>query len=364
MPIVANHIAALTPYPPGKPIEELERELGITGSIKLASNENPLGPSPKALDSIRAALGKLHRYPDGSAYYLRHKLAAKLGVSPANIVFGNGSNEVIDLVIRTFLPPGQAAVICEPTFLMYGKFLAAAGCQCRKVGLTADLRIDLEAMLRAGQAREPARLYIVNNPNNPTGTVVSRAEFDAFLAALPAEALVLLDEAYIEFAGGADTPRGLDYLSEGRVMAARTFSKMYGLAGVRLGYGLMPEALSSYIERVRQPFNVNSLAQAAALGALDDDEHFRRTLELTAQGLERLRSGIARLGFECLPTHANFFLVRAGDGQALYERLLREGVIIRSMGSYGLPEFVRISVGLPEENERLLSTLARVVGQA
>jgi histidinol-phosphate aminotransferase len=361
--LVAKHIAALTPYPPGKPIEELERELGIAGSIKLASNENPLGPSPRALEAISANLSRLHRYPDGSAYYLRRKLADRLGVSPANIVFGNGSNEIIDLAIRTFMLPGQEAVIPEPTFLMYGKFLAASGCRCRKVGLGPELRIDLGAMLEAGRR---ARLFIINNPNNPTGTLISRAEFDDFLGALPPSAIVLLDEAYIEFAGAADTPRGLDYLDHpcGRIICLRTFSKMYGLAGLRIGYGLMPEQLASYVERVRQPFNVNSLAQAAALAALDDEEHFRRTLELTARGLEYLQAQVERLGLEYVPTHTNFFLVKVGDGQALYERLLREGVIIRSMKAYSLPEYIRVSVGLPEENERLVRTLARVVGKA
>jgi len=362
---VAKHIAALTPYPPGKPIEELERELGISGSIKLASNENPLGPSPKAMEAIRAAVPNLHRYPDGSAYYLRRKLAAKIGVAPGNIVFGNGSNEVIDLIVRTFMVPGDCAVVPEPTFLMYGKFLAAAGCKCVKVGLAPGLKVDLEAMRRACPT---ARLFIVCNPNNPTGTVVARAEFDAFLAALPAEALVLLDEAYIEFAGAADTPRGLDYLTDGRVMALRTFSKMYGLAGLRLGYGLMPEELAGYIERVRQPFNVNALAQAAALGALDDDEHFERTLALNAAGLAYLQAELPGLGLSCLPTHTNFFLAKVdqklGDGQALYARLLREGVIIRSMRPYGLPDHVRISVGLPEENRRLVGALASVAGLA
>jgi histidinol-phosphate aminotransferase len=364
--LVAKHIAALTPYPPGKPIEELERELGISGSIKLASNENPLGPSPRALEAILAHAPNLHRYPDGSAHYLRRKLAGKLGVSPANIVFGNGSNEVIDLVIRTFLLPGDEAVVAEPTFLMYEKFLCASGCRCVSVGLSADLRIDLEKMLVAGPK---ARLFFINNPNNPTGTVVRRAEFDDFLAALPEQAIVLLDEAYIDFAGAADTPRGLDYLDHGRVVALRTFSKMYGLAGLRIGYGLMPEEMASYIDRVRQPFNVNSLAQVAALAALDDAEHYDKTLALTTQGLKYLFSELERLGFPCVPTHTNFFLAKVPggpikDGQALYERLLREGVIIRSMKPYGLPEYVRISVGLPEENERLVATLARVVGKA
>jgi histidinol-phosphate aminotransferase len=360
--LVAKHIAELTPYPPGKPIEELERELGISGSVKLASNENPLGPSAKALEAIRAALAGLHRYPDGSAYYLRRKLADRLGVSPAEIVLGNGSNEVIDLCVRTFMQPGQAAVVPEPTFLMYGKFLAASGCRLLSVPLGPDLRIDLEAMLSAGTGSDK-RLFFINNPNNPTGTVVSRAEFDHFLSRLPEESLVLLDEAYIDFAGGADTPRGLDYLAHGRVIALRTFSKMYGLAGLRIGYGLMPASLSTYLERVRQPFNVNSLAQVAATAALDDEEHYRRTLELTAQGLAYLRSELERLGYECVPTCANFFLAKVGDGQALYERLLREGVIIRSMRPYGLPEYVRVSVGLPEENERLVSALARLSGR-
>ncbi|MFH0810322.1 MAG: histidinol-phosphate transaminase [Pseudomonadota bacterium] len=364
MSLVARHIAALTPYPPGKPIEELEREMGISGSIKLASNENPLGPSAKAVEAIRAHLSNLHRYPDGSAWYLRGRLAERLGVEPANIVFGNGSNEVIDLVIRTFLQPGQEAVVPEPTFLMYDKFLAAAGCRCHKVALLPELRLDLDGMLEAGNGT--ARLFIINNPNNPTGTVVGRAAFDRFLAGLPEEAIVLLDEAYIDFAAEADTPRGLDYLGHApqRVIALRTFSKMYGLAGLRIGYGVMPAELASYLERVRQPFNVNSLAQVAALAALDDHDHYRRTLELTAQGLKFLQEGFMRLGFECVPTHANFFLAKVGDGQAIYERMLREGVIIRSMKPYGLPEYIRISAGLPEENERCVRTLAKVLGKS
>jgi histidinol-phosphate aminotransferase len=365
MPLVARQIAALTPYPPGKPIEELERELGITGCVKLASNENPLGPSPKAMAAIRKHLSKLHRYPDGSAYYLKDALAAKIGVPAGSLILGNGSNEVIDLAVRTFLSPNDEAVLCEPTFLMYRKFLEAHGCKAKVVGLTKDLRVDLAAMLRAGKK---ARLFFINNPNNPTGTTVTRAEFDDFLNRVPKGAIVLLDEAYIDFADTQDTPRGLEYAlrdSKGRwhVIALRTFSKMYGLAGLRIGYGVAAEGLASYMNRVRQPFNVNSLAQVAALAALEDDRHYRKTLTLTRSGLKRLQEGVTALGLEYVPTQANFFLVNVGDGQAVYEKMLRLGVIIRSMKSYGLPEYVRISAGLPEENERCLSALRQVLGR-
>jgi len=366
MPLVTSRVAKLTPYPPGKPIEELERELGITGSIKLASNENPLGPSPKAMAAIRKHLAKLHRYPDGSAYYLKDALAAKIGVPVGSLILGNGSNEVIDLAVRTFLSPGDEAVLCEPTFLMYRKFLEAHGCKAKAVGLTKDLRIDLAAMLRVGKK---ARLFFINNPNNPTGTTVTRAEFDGFLANVPRGAIVLLDEAYIDFADdSSDTPRGLEYAlrdtrGKWHVIALRTFSKMYGLAGLRIGYGVAAGEIISFMDRVRQPFNVNSLAQVAALAALGDDRHYNRTLKLTRDGLKYLQEGVTAMGLKFVPTQANFFLVDVGDGQAVYEKMLRLGVIIRSMKSYGLPRYVRISAGLPGENERCLAGLRQVLGK-
>ena len=358
---VSKNIEGLVPYPPGKPIEELERELGITGSIKLASNENPLGPSPAAVAAISRALGGLNRYPDGSCYYFKQRLSEKLGVDPEMIVVGNGSNEIIELLVRAFITPGDEAVMADPSFAVYPIAVKCAGGEARTVPLTADFRHDLAAMAKAVTGR--TRLVFIANPNNPTGTIVSASEFGAFLGEIPEDVVVCVDEAYFEFVRDPSYPDALGRVREGTrpVIVLRTFSKTYGLAGLRVGYGVAQGELAGCLEKVRQPFNVNTLAQVAALACLDDDDHLKRTLENNVRGLEFLYEGAGRLGLECVPTETNFLLMKVGDGAGVYDALLKKGVIVRPMASYGMDEYIRVTVGLPEENERFMKALEEVL---
>lgn len=358
--LVRKGVAGLVPYPPGKPIEELERELGIRGSIKLASNENPLGPSPLAVKAIREKLHTLHRYPDGSGYYLKTRLSQKFGVPLNRVILGNGSNELIELLVRTFMSEGDEAVQPFPTFLVYDKVVTGAGGRMVSVALHS-FRVDPEAMLAA--VTERTRMVFLCNPNNPTGTVLSRGEMTDFLAKVPEDVVVVLDEAYIEFVRDDSAAKGLDLLDGHPLLCVlRTFSKLYGLAGLRIGYGFGSDRMIDYMNRVRQPFNANSLAQAAATAALDDEEFVSRTLALVRDGLTYLHSELGEMELDYLPTQSNFFLIRVpGGGRRTYERMLREGVIVRPMDSYGLGDHIRINVGLPEENERFIRTLKKVL---
>jgi histidinol-phosphate aminotransferase len=356
---VAHNISTLVPYPPGKPIEELEREYGISGSIKLASNENAWGPSPRAVDAIKEALQNLHRYPDGSCYYLTQRLAGKLGVKPEEIVFGNGSNELIGLLIAAFLQPGEDVVTSHPSFLMYQKLVQVQGGSNTVVELAADMRHDLKAIL--GAVSPKTRMIFLDNPNNPTGTIIDRDDFASFMEQLPQGIIVVLDEAYVDFMDPELRIDVLAYIGSGRPVAAlRTFSKAYGLSGLRLGYGIMHEEMAGYLHRVRQPFNVNSLAQVGGVAALEDDEHYRMTLQKSRDGLAWLSKEVVKLGCRPMGTHTNFFLIDVkGDSRQLYEHMLRQGVIVRSMQAYGYPEYIRITVGRPEENQRFIEALAK-----
>jgi histidinol-phosphate aminotransferase len=357
---VKPHIAQLKPYEPGKPIEALERELGIRDSIKLASNENPFGPSPRAIEALRRAAERVHRYPDGAAFRLRHALAGRLGVAPEQLVFGCGCDELLELVAKAFLGPGDEAVFAWPSFAMYPIVVQGMGARPVRVPLDADLVHDLPALGKAITPR--TRVVFVCNPNNPTGTSVGAAAFDAFASELPPDVVLVVDEAYREYATRPDFPEALDWVARRPGTAVlRTFSKVYGLAGVRIGYGVMDRELAGWLERARHPFNVSLLAEEAALAALDDEEHVRRTLALTHEGLALLRRELGALGLETWPSDANFLLVRAGKGS--YEQLLREGVIVRPMGGFGLPEHVRITVGTPAENARLLAALRKLRGR-
>lgn len=354
---VPDYILAIQPYEPGKPCEELEREYGISDSVKLASNENPLGPSPLATAAISGCLNSLHRYPDATGYRLTRQLAAKLGVPPASIVLGNGSDDLIGMLARVFLQPGEEVLIPRPAFLMYDITVRAAGA----VPVYSPLRhlvIDLEDM--AKRVGPKTRMVFITNPHNPTGSVVTRAALDGFLAALPADVVVVLDEAYLEFVRDPDSPDGCDYLDENRLLVAlRTFSKAYGLAGLRIGYGIMPQAVAELIHRIRQPFNTNALAQAAACAALADHEHLARTLKAVHDGLAYLQAGLQRMHVRYFATEANFFLVDLErDAAAVNQKLLRQGVIVRPMGGYGYPRYLRVNAGLPSENERFLKALA------
>jgi len=358
--LILPHLNRLTPYQAGKPLEELARELGLTDAIKLASNENPLGPSPKALKAIRENLADLHRYPDSHAYYLKEDLSRHLGIFPSQLLLGNGSDEVLDLLVRALVPPGGEVLSTTHTFLMYGLLTQAVGGVFCPVPLK-EMRVDLKAVARAVTGQ--TRLILLNNPNNPTGTVFYREEWEEFLAAVPTTVTVVLDEAYLDFVDDPRVPRGLDYLAEDRpLVGLRTFSKAYGLAGLRIGYGYGPSELMGCLNRLRMPFNVNRLAQVAARAALTDTEFLARTRQLVAAGRTFICEELTRLGLEHVPTQANFILVRMpGPGREVYQAMLQEGVVIRAMDSYGFPDYIRVNVGLPEENRRFLKTLSKVL---
>ncbi len=358
--LVPPNIESLIPYPPGKPIEELERELGVRNSIKLASNENPLGPSPKAVAAMQAALPHLHRYPDGSGFYLRRKLAEKYGFPDDWFALGTGSNELIELILRTFLGRDEEVLTSRTSFAVYAIITQAVGGRITEVPMR-DLTFDLEAIAEAITPR--TKIIFLTNPNNPTGTYYARDAFEAFLARVPEDCLVVVDEAYLEFVEAADYPNGLDYLREhANLIVLRTFSKIYGLAGVRLGFGVAHPSIVGYINRVRQPFNVNSLAQVAGVAALDDDEFVEHSRRNNSDGLAYLYAELQRLGLTYVPTVTNFFLIKGPvPGRQIYERLLRVGVIVRPLDNYGLPEYFRINVGTPEENRRFVDALEAVL---
>ena len=354
---VPEWIQSLIPYPPGKPLQELEREYGIRDSIKLASNENPLGPSPRATAAIATALGELHRYPEGGCHYLREAVAARLEVAPETLLFGNGSNELIELIVRTFLQPGETALMADQAFVVYRLIVQAAGGRSVAVPLR-DYTHDLEAI--AAAITPQTRIVFLANPNNPTGTIFHRAEWERFLARVPDDRLIVMDEAYAEFVEDPEYPQSLAAVRAGRpVIVLRTFSKLYGLAGLRVGYGVARPDLIDLMNRVRQPFNVNSLAQIGACAALGDHQHVERTRACNREGMQRLRTECERLGCEVVPSWANFLLIRVGRGAALYEELLRQGVIVRPMDGYGFPDHVRVTVGTEAENRRFVAALEK-----
>jgi histidinol-phosphate aminotransferase len=359
---VPDYIATLKPYPPGKPLEELEREYGIKNSIKLASNENPLGTSPLAIEAIRSQLKNLRRYPDGNGYHLKQRLSQQLGVKESCIVLGNGSNEIIDLIIRTFVQPREEVLMSEPTFLVYPLMTQAVGARAVKVPQKSFAH-DLKAM--AELITINTRVVFLDNPNNPSGTVIRRKDFEYFRSQIPKDVIVVLDEAYIEFTDAEQTITGLEYLNApSPVISLRTFSKAYGLAGLRVGYGIMPAEVADYLNRTRQPFNVNSLAQVAALAALDDKEFLRETQKVVREGLAFLYAELDKMELRTHATQANFFLIEVGyDGRKVYEAMLRRGVIVRAMNAYGLDKHIRISVGRQEENQRFVESLKEVLAE-
>jgi histidinol-phosphate aminotransferase len=359
--IAKPHILELSPYQPGKPVEELERELGIRDSIKLASNENPHGPSPKAVAALHAMLDDIHRYPDGASFALRKELAGRLGVDPAQLVFGCGADEMLELIAKSFLGPGDECVHAWPSFAMYPIVAKGMGATPVPVPLDDDLVHDLDAIAAAITAR--TRVVILCNPNNPTGTSFGAEAFDRFIEALPEQLVLVVDEAYAEFARRDDFPDVLGWLPKrpGTVML-RTFSKLYGLAGLRVGYGVCDAELSGILERARHPFNVNRLAEVAALAALDDREHIARTLAANVEGVVYLARELASLGIRTWPTDANFLLAETGTDT--YERLLREGVIVRPLAGFGMPGHIRITIGTAEENVRVVEALRRLREQA
>jgi len=354
--LVPPWIRAIEAYKPGRPIEEVERELGIH-AIKLASNENPLGPSPMAVEAARRALADANWYPDGAGYYLRKKLSDQLGVEMDWLMLGAGSCELIDLVARTLLTPGDNAVCPEGSFPLYYSAVRATGERLITVPLRA-FAIDLEAIAKA--ASERTRVIYLANPNNPTGTMFMADELDAFLSRIPQSALVVLDEAYYEFADRRGYSRSLDLVRSGRnVLVLRTFSKVYGLAGMRVGYAIGPADLLAQLNKVRQPFNVTGVSLAAAQAALDDLEHVGRSVENNRRGLAQLEAGLRAQGVSFVPSVANFMLVHLGPAtNQIADAMLRLGVIVRPMAWMGFPEAIRVSVGTPAQNDKFLAALA------
>ena len=364
LPFPTNPVLKSLPvYQPGRPIEEVARELGLNADdiIKLASNENPLGPSRLALAAMRKALASVNLYPDGNAFYLKQALAAKLALSPSNLILGNGSNEILEVLGHALLSPEAEVVVSQYCFAVYPIVTALFGAKLVVVP-AKQYGHDLDAMLAAINPK--TRLVFVANPNNPTGTSVPSADLPRFLNAVPESVVIALDEAYIEF-----LEQPLDLLPEIRagrkpnVLLMRTFSKIYGLAGVRLGYGIGHPDFISELEKIRQPFNVNALAQAGALAALEDTAHADRTRRLNARGLKLYARAFRKLSLEFIPSSANFVLVRVGDGQRVFADLQKLGIIVRPMGGYPLPDWIRISVGTPKENARCLAALKQVLGK-
>lgn len=358
---LSPYLKTLPVYQPGRPIEEVARELGLPAEsiIKVASNENPFGPSPRAMAALHNAIPGVNLYPDGNAFYLKQKLAAKLGVEPANLVLGNGSNEIIEFVTHALLGPGTDIVVSQFCFAIYPIVAKMAGADVIIVP-ARNYGHDLPAMLKAITPK--TRIIFVANPNNPTGTLAPREEVIDFVNRVPDDVLLVMDEAYIEFLEDpADLVPLIRLGVRKNLVLMRTFSKIYGLAGLRIGYGIAVPELCAALEKVRQPFNVNLLSQVAALAALDDDQHVHKTRQNNFGGLEFFEQAFRGLKLEYVPSSANFILVRVGQGQKVFEAMQKLGVITRPMGGYLLPEWIRISVGTRQENERCLEALKKVL---
>lgn len=356
-------IAGLSPYKPGKPVEEVARELGINDIVKLASNENPRGPGAKVQQAIAEAATELSRYPDGGGFALKARLSEKIGVDASQLTLGNGSNDVLDLIARVVLEPGAQAIIAEHSFVVYR--LAVTCCGGDLVTVPAkNYGADLVGMLAA--VTDATRLIFIANPNNPTGTRTPGSELLPFLQAVPEHVWVVLDEAYLEYVEDEDHVNGATLLAQfPNLIVTRTFSKVYGLAAVRFGYGASSPAFADLLNRARQPFNVNSLAMAASLAALEDDDYVKESVALNRAGMTQMTEGLTRLGYDFIPSAGNFVAFNCAEpGQDLFQRLLQEGVIVRAIGEYGLPNHVRVSIGLESENERFLSVLAKVGAHA
>jgi histidinol-phosphate aminotransferase len=357
------YIRAIAPYQPGKPISELERELGISGIVKLASNENPLGASPKALAAARAALDEIALYPDGNGFALKDALSKRYAVGHECMVLGNGSNDMLELAARAFLTVGDKAVYSDHAFAVYPLATQAVGASGVSVP-AINYGHDLKAMLKAA-VEHRAKLVFVANPNNPTGTFLSAADLLDFMRALPANILVVLDEAYNEYLPQENRYDSVSWMKDfPNLIISRTFSKAYGLASLRVGYAFADAEVADMMNRVRQPFNVNSVAQAAAVAALQDEAFVRQTNELNRRGMAQITQGLTGLGLEYIPSYGNFVSFKIGNGMKNYRRLLELGVIVRPVASYDMPEYLRVSIGLESENEKFLTALEQVLGEA
>lgn len=359
---IPQYIHEIDPYIPGKPVEEVERELGLT-AVKLASNENPLGPSPLAVEAARRALAESNRYPDGGSYYLREALAARHEVPREKIVVGNGSTDVIHLAASVLLGPGESAVTSQGSFPLYYIAIEKMGANLIAVP-QKNYGFDLDGIARAVQ--EDTKIIYIANPNNPTGSIFDADAFENFLAKIPDEILVVLDEAYYEYVEMKNYSRSLDLVRANKnILVLRTFSKVYGLAGLRVGYGIGPVELIEAMDKIRLPFPVSGVAQAAALAALDDKQHVQRSLETNRAGLKQIESGLREMGVKFAPSMTNFILVEVGgDADALAAELLKIGVIVRPMAWMGFPHAIRVTVGTREENEKFLHALQQLKSSA
>ncbi|MBS4026044.1 MAG: histidinol-phosphate transaminase [Clostridia bacterium] len=358
--LIREAIMAIRPYVPGKPVEEVKREFGLTDIIKLASNENPVGPSKRVIQAMKEACEKINYYPDAGGYDLKQALAAFCGVEPENIILGNGSDENIKMVAEAFLNPGEEVILGSPSFPTYdyaGKLMAGKMVPVPLKNFT----YDLEAIL--AKITDNTKIVIICNPNNPTGTMVTKEELTGFLAQVPEHVIVILDEAYAEYVEREDYPDGIEYFKQGKkVIVLRTFSKIYGLAGIRVGYGIADKELIGYIERVKEPFNVNVVAQAAAIVALEDQEHVNYCREENAKGLAYIEEELAKMGLTWVESHTNFLLVNVqADSRKLFDELLKLGVIIRPGFIWGLNEYIRVTVGTPAENQKFIEALSQAL---
>jgi histidinol-phosphate aminotransferase len=357
-----QHIQSVKPYEPGKPIKELEREMGLWNIVKLASNENPLGPSGKALRAMRRSLREVHLYPESKGFYLLKRLAQELHLPENQIMIGNGSNEIIELLARGFLSPGDEVLSSETSFLVYPILSQVCGAEYKAVPMN-DFRFDLKAILKA--VTDKTRIIFIANPNNPTGTYVTASEVEEFLAQVPKDVIVCFDEAYVDFVEAADFPHMLNYLKQyPNAVVFRTFSKAYGLAGVRIGYAAGSAEMISYLHKIRQPFNVNSVAQAGATAALDDRFFLWRTKYLVSSGRKYLYRHLTKLGLRFIPSQANFILIDTGrDSEEVFKALLKHGMIVRSMKAYGLKTWIRVTIGRRSQNALFLRLLRKYLGQ-
>ena len=360
--LAPSYIRAIAPYQPGKPIAELERELGISGIVKLASNENPLGASPKAIAAMHEAIATISLYPDGNGFELKDALSKRYAVKHSNLVLGNGSNDLLELASRAFLAPGDVAVYAAHAFAVYALATQAVGAK----GITVPAKEfghDLDAMLKAA-VQHKAKMVFIANPNNPTGTYLTAAALEKFLGELPANVLVVLDEAYNEYLPPAQRYDSVSWLAKyPNLIISRTFSKAYGLAGLRVGYAIAHEQITDMMNRVCQPFNVNSVAQAAALAALHDMDFVKQTYELNQRGMQQIIGGLEKLGLSYIPSFGNFISFRIGGATAMYRRLLELGVIVRPVANYDMADYLRVSIGLESENEKFLSALTQALGE-
>ncbi len=356
--LARKEILNIQVYKPGRSISQIQREFRLKEVIKLASNENPLGPSPKAISAIKKNLSNLNRYPDGSCFHLKERLSKKLNLKSYNFIISNGSDEIINLILKAFLNKGEEVIISKPTFLIYKICSEISGAKIKFIPLK-NFRYDLEAMKKA--ITKKTKIIFVANPDNPTGTYVNRKETDSFLKDLPSHLICYFDEAYYELVEARDFPQTLEYLNSKNVIISRSFSKSYGLAGLRCGYGIARKEFIEYLDRVREPFNVNYLAQVAALSALDDREFLEKTRKVIFEGKRFLYREFKRLNIDYIPSQGNFVLFKIKDSKKIYSELLERGIIVREMSQWGLNNFIRITIGKEEENIKFIEALKEVL---